>query len=296
MRKLCIIILLFQSTLNIAQEFGSPDSKWIYNLSHDYGYTIVEFERDTIIDSGLFRKFQISTSQMLNGDTVTFSRPIYFNNVDGLVKYNTDGASQDTLLNLNAAPGDKWKIPHWRTTSNNRYIIDVVDTFRVEVKDRNLKAISYQLEVEGGTVHSFVDTIYEHFGFRHSFILPYDQIDSGIGGNIGGYPLCFSNDSMGTIEFEPTFFIGEIFPIECDVISKVSDISNEYSSMKVIPNPSVDFISIEGIKDNTSFEIINITGQRFIKGLYQKTVDISKLDPGMYFFTTGEKTVRFVKS
>ncbi|WAC01146.1 T9SS type A sorting domain-containing protein [Lacinutrix neustonica] len=69
---------------------------------------------------------------------------------------------------------------------------------------------------------------------------------------------------------------------------------------KLYPNPVEEElrVSLVGFKAQ-SFEIKNMLGQTVIKGSYSNTIDVSKLESGMYIIqlNIGEKTKmkRFIK-
>jgi len=291
-----ILVLFLAVNFSYSQEFGSPDSKWKFDIRLYYGYGTINFEKDSTIDSKSFNKFLI-TSQVIdsNDDTTSVTQPIFFNNSDGLVSFSTNGTSCDTLINYNAAPQDKWTIPHRKEFREEKYIITVIDTFTANFNEKKLKALSCTFHEEGGFMNPFVDTIYEHFGFRHSFILPYDGIDSALGSNIGGVPLCFSNNFMGIIELEPAFFLGSVFPVDCRKLSGFKEIDTDHKSFIIFPNPTDTELNISGISKTDHFKILNSSGQECHRGIYRDMIDVSELVPGIYFVVCGDRVGKFVK-
>ena len=175
----CILALLNCGYLN-AQEFGSADSHWVYNRDGRNGITEIVFEKDTIIDNLPFNKFDRKELWVVSGDTTIFYfNPLFLNNTDGVVLYSENGLDTDTLINYNSVPGDSWTLPH--RISDFDFKLNVQDTFVASFRGFDYRALSYTIDVIGLTNGSFVDTIYEHWGFRHSYILPYDFLDERTG-------------------------------------------------------------------------------------------------------------------
>lgn len=66
----------------------------------------------------------------------------------------------------------------------------------------------------------------------------------------------------------------------------------------VFPNPSVGFIQIKDLKEETSFEISSCTGEWVLNGKTsgQSPIDISSLENGTYFIRLNNDYIRFVKT
>lgn len=68
--------------------------------------------------------------------------------------------------------------------------------------------------------------------------------------------------------------------------------------ISVYPNPSNDVIQLKGLVQNTTINIYNILGAEVLQTYYQTntTIDISKLDNGMYFIQVKNyPAIRFIK-
>ena len=73
----------------------------------------------------------------------------------------------------------------------------------------------------------------------------------------------------------------------------VSEIKNEIS---IYPNPSNGILHIESQSNASTFSISNMLGQTVMTGNIadDQTIDVSRLDDGMYFICIGQRTVKFV--
>lgn len=72
----------------------------------------------------------------------------------------------------------------------------------------------------------------------------------------------------------------------------VSEIKNEIS---IYPNPSNGILHIESQGNASTFSISNMLGQTVMTGNIDsnQTIDVSRLDDGMYFICIGQRTVKF---
>lgn len=279
-----------------AQEFGGPDSKWVYNITGFQGVNTVEFEKDTTINGLSFNKFIMASQHYPDQDLSM--RPLFLRNADGLVRWSVDGLDTDTLFNFNATPGDRWEMPHFKSWRDDIYVFDVVDTFTTSFMNRDLKALSYKMHLKGDFEPMFVDTIMEHIGFRHSFILPFDGFDANLDFNIGGSLMCFQNDLLGTIALENNWWFDFWFPYDCSQLTSTVHIEKGYSEFSLYPNPTIGQVHISDLDNHYySYEIYDLTGLGVGSGEgYGNTrIDVSALGSGIYFLRVGDRVRRFVK-
>lgn len=65
---------------------------------------------------------------------------------------------------------------------------------------------------------------------------------------------------------------------------------------KIFPNPSSDFIFINGVEPGITFQIFDQTGHRIQVGkLSSNPISIQKLSTGLYFFKTEKSSWKFIK-
>lgn len=73
----------------------------------------------------------------------------------------------------------------------------------------------------------------------------------------------------------------------------------EFSNIKIYPNPSTGFINISNLKENSRVVISNITGQvvkDVVVGVNDNRIDIQDLPQGFYFVELeGKKTIKLLK-
>jgi concanavalin A-like lectin/glucanase superfamily protein/type IX secretion system substrate protein len=111
---------------------------------------------------------------------------------------------------------------------------------------------------------------------------------------IGNVVIDSSNNSFNGIINDAKRILTEV----CDDSIRTS-IDENYSkiALKVYPNPSSDFIMVEGFSsDNNSYQIVNIFGQIVMKGMFNNRISISTLETGIYILLLEKDSIRISKS
>lgn len=81
-------------------------------------------------------------------------------------------------------------------------------------------------------------------------------------------------------------------------ISTLSTESNLFEEIRILPNPTLDYLKIFGLKEVQSYEVYNVMGKIVIQGDTQSSTDINvqSLSKGMYFLKLGgNKAFKFIK-
>ena len=93
------------------------------------------------------------------------------------------------------------------------------------------------------------------------------------------------------------FYVNLDSIVSCEPIHMLGINEFKDSDWSIYPNPSSDFIQINGLKAETSVEVISCAGELIkqdeIGGQCQ--MDISSLKEGIYFIRLGNQFIRFVK-
>ena len=107
-------------------------------------------------------------------------------------------------------------------------------------------------------------------------------------------PLTCLCDIRITMKIDSFYFNNVHINFNGHLITSTSDLKiNENSSIKIIPNPTNDYFSIDlpNADKITSVKIIDILGKvhynSFIKNKFDK-IDISKFKKGLYFVLIGD--------
>jgi hypothetical protein len=84
------------------------------------------------------------------------------------------------------------------------------------------------------------------------------------------------------------------------IVNNITLSKNDFTlkAIKVFPNPSSNFIKINGLTTIENYEIYNTIGQKIKRGiiLKNKKIDIQNLTSGIYFMKLANgKTIKFIK-
>lgn len=143
----------------------------------------------------------------------------------------------DTLFNINAQIGDKWRFPLIDTTcADSVYFMEVLNSGTKTLNGFSLK----WLQVATGPFpyggFSTIDTISERFGYRYDDLFYSPCTGSPDEGNHGGL-RCYSDDAFG--------FYSTNISSSCDYYyTGISYLQMDNGVLKIYPNPANDKINI----------------------------------------------------
>ena len=290
---LSISFFFFFVSSVFSQQFVRNDARWVYNFHgyFGYGYTIIAYEQDTIIDNRLVKQFGRYHTQKMYDIEDTFKvrlGAIFLYEDQGLVEYSMRGAPFQARFNFNIELGDTLGIRDFFSSNDSlpyatRYI-SVIDTFFLDVGDRQLssKEIEYKTVYANGR-DDFIrfDTLVQYLGFLNQYIDPDDARHRAVDGGEGGFLRCYSNDELGIVQSpirgNMGFYAYDCNKFDISTSSRNSITSNIISSY---PNPVVDAWEI----DNTGNEALE---SKFID-VNGRTLFQLQLKPGKNEFSIGQ--------
>jgi len=285
-----LFALLISSVICFAQEFGTSDSKWVfdYNGVWSKGITEIQFEKDTFIDNRPCKKFikKALRRAMANGPIVSEALfPLYLDNKNGLIEFSEDGLHFDTLINFKAKIGQSWKISrYYKNRGVDEIKLTIIDTFNTQISGVNLfsQAVWYYYSPH---LTNFVDTVYEYIGGKWLYILPFDDKEVALDAGEGGIIRCFKNNLLGLVDFANKEY-GSKFEYDCDDLTTINNKNPE------IENPLIQIHSFNNylnIKNNSKKELIlniyYLQGQIVIRKLLDlglSQINIECLNNGIY--------------
>jgi len=131
---------------------------------------------------------------------------------------------------------------------------------------------------------------------RYAWFQPFSGVahyyDNGTYTNIGLYyrDLVSTPAVAGTTVHSPNNLDGK----EPDVTNVENEIRQ--STIRIFPNPAADILHISNISAETHADIYDLTGMLVSrKNISSATIDVSSLNPGVYFISIGNTINRFVK-
>lgn len=213
----------------------------------------------------------------------------------------------DTVVNFNAAIGDKWLKNRWAGTCNSRNAMVVTDTGHITINNVSLKKIvttytsSY---VFGNTTYTVVgiDTLIEKLGSRSKFMIPQycEQDNTTDGGVYNGNFLCYEDNGFPSYQKPGTS--------TCDYVVGLHEWRGFTNNISIYPNPASGVLNLESehFKDGEWYRLtlMDLVGQEIVdtpqairEGKLQ--LDVSPFRKGVYFvsvsgkdnFRTGKKII-----
>lgn len=294
MKHLFISFFILLLTLPaFSQSWCPPGATWYYGYTDPWSssvtYIKVEYEGPAIVNNHFVKTMRKSVADTGYLYTYEDSGVIYI--------YNEDKVRFDTLYNFNAVPGDTWRARPLNENCDSNDVIEVIDTFRMNINGMSLKALAVEF-TNSWMPYTFEDTIIERIGRTDMFIeigLAYCAAD----GDGGGALRCYQDNSF-------TLYSTGIRD-SCDASTVgVDELSNANVVLSLYPNPATDQLIIETdlVLAPYSLLLTDLSGrvlQKRDKIHYVKyTLDLHDLKPGIYLVSiqTGDgmtATRKFVR-
>ena len=302
-KKLLKVIRVFLLCTTFAvnahsQTWCPAGATWYYtDESADMsGYSKLTYSHDTIINSltcKIITHYYQGASWL--GPYSFYGSPFYTYEQNGVAYLynNKDGNNKfDTLFDINAQVGDKWRMTLVDTLCNDTlYFMKVLNTGIKNINGFNLKWLYVKAGPVGGSFPSGFDTITERLGYRYddiNYALCYNSPDEFAHGGL----RCYSDDAFGVYSTGLTS--------SCDYLTGISESQIGQGVLKIYPNPAQSQITLEfnfTKTQNTSIEIKNILGQTvktidnraFTNGKNNTStklsmiIDVSEFSKGLYF-------------
>ena len=279
--SICILNTLFCMSV-YSQEWCFPGAKWYY--SNDAflleGYSKLEYTKDTSINNVACKKIThyYKVYAKIGGFKEGYTPP-YFTYAQNGVAYiynNRYGNNKfDTLFNINAKIGDKWRMPLVDTAcADSMYFFKVLNTGKKTINGVNLKWLYIETIIPSG---ERIDTIVERLGYR------FDDLDYSVcHGTASEVPhgnlRCYSDNSFG--------FYSTGISSSCDLVTGIAH-QEVNSRLKIYPNPANEKLNLSvpfELKGTLKFEIYDLTGKLLISHNCSEQLEIStaSLKEGVY--------------
>jgi len=275
-----LLISLFAANVKAQNEWFPEGATWHYGCTSFAmdGYQKLYYHKDTIIKGYGFKTIASLSVMYDHIDNSTYfylNEDAYFLREDSNIIYwyhqNLDTIY--TLYNFNSSVGDTWKIPPdpmatpSDTSYHGSYAIAQVDSIDyVVINGDSLKRYflkyngSYHCYSPGTASYCIVSPIVEKIGAR--WLFPWGTYIHGAY-NCSG-PRCYEDINFPLHNFYPS--------TPCDLTVEMKD-TYESSALQIFPNPTQNYIVIDGLKsDNTLLEIYDIHGRLILQqNLTQQT-------------------------
>lgn len=216
--------------------------------------------------------FDWDTNSIDNGDNVTET-------INGITATFTGPTIATTTLDVNGFGG----------SSGNIVVIDDISAIANEVTfsfSEPIDVISI-LALEGNAAN--IDYTFSPIGGTNS------PITESLTGGIAAVTLNWYDVTSFTVTS-----VGAWYGFDDLIISSNPLSTNDFKlkTLKIYPNPTSDFIMINGLTTKANYEIYNTIGQKVKRGvvLENEKIDIQNLTNGIYVLKLGDgNRVRFIK-
>ena len=298
MRTFYFILFMIFYTCAFAQNYGDNNARWIYDFSGGPdGITKVESVKDTIVGTRNLKIFNKTTFYLKDEEVVEVNRePVFIYSNNSVIEFSVDLVNFDTLFNFGLPIGGSWSIPerHKITGDPTGDVLTriVIDTFTLLIND--VPVFGQGAIVPGP--NNNVDTIFQDFGSRYSYILPFENFDPYGEGSI---LRCFMNDDLGSLDFETDLYelcpncTFSDFEYDCNELSSLAETPTKNSAFVVFPNPVLNTLHIQSDTEQiTQVDIYNLNGHLILQEQADHVsteIDLGNLAPGMYYVLINEK-------
>lgn len=298
---LSISFFFFFVSSVFSQEFVRNDAQWVYNFegAHGFGYTLISYEQDTVIDNKTVKQFGRFHTQVLSAtDTISLrTGAIFLFESNGIVEYSIKGMTFDTLFNFNAALGAVFDVDSLFTERDtglfhySTIFSTVTDTFSYQINGESLFAreIEYEQQYfDGRQDRITLDTLVQYLGLLRRYIDPDDLNRRVVDGGEGGYLRCYKNNDLGITESPGRGNVGG-FAYDCEDLTAATSIKDAIDNLYVssFPNPATEILNVKNTANlSLTVELIDVQGRQlkqFILLPGENEISISHLASGIYF-------------
>lgn len=245
-----------------AQSWFNDQAEWHFGYANSgvvIGYVHGTIGGDTILDGLVARKLQLHRFAAFIGTT-----QVYEENMRDEVLYHADGivwvhvsqqAAFDTLYNMNALPGDRWRLaelPNEGSPCGPESYMLVTDTGTTTRFGPELRWLAVDVHYSGEWGFMVQDTIVERIGTLDMYILPHDLCLGMADGSQGGLILCYSDAEVEHVWDPET-------PCDRTLGMRTSSITEP---LHVFPNPcTTSFRCSASWAPSTTLVLLDATGR-----------------------------------
>lgn len=282
MKALLTTIIFLSSLSAFSQNWCDAGANWKYNFFSVFyaeGYTEIKYVGDTVINGQAAKKLNKHHYfySFFNSQYEDYDIGMEYTYENNGVAYLWYENAWDTLYNFNATVGESWRMAkqpfNGVCDSNSILTVTAIGTKVINAVTLNYLVVDFNFPVE------YSDTIVEKIGFIGSYMFPYDGCDGALDVNEGGAFRCYQDN--GFAAYKP------YYSQSCDFIYSVGIEENTTNnSIKIVPNPAAEQISIIGIlKPDTEFIISDSFGKNWSFDKIDNNIDIANLPSGVYILT-----------
>ncbi len=234
-----------------AQSWFPDEAVWHYNYASGFGavgHVRLSVEGDTVVAGTTLRKLHPvqEVYDHIGGQYHSFPLPaIPVMESEGLVlAWSHAENTLDTLCDMNAMPGDSWRLPRlpdWRLCADSSYV-QVLDTGTLVLGGVALRWLAVETHFliadMPGWPPPLPDTLIERIGSTTLYFLAHDICNGSVDGHSAGPFRCYADDEV-LLNLDPD--------IPCDFIVGVNELTapGVQALLHIHPNPASAWVAID---------------------------------------------------
>jgi len=276
-----------------AQVWCPSGATWYYSEHGEFdlwdGYSKYMYTNDTIINGITCKK--LTHFYKVNGKsglTQKYLDPEFVYSENGVTYQYNNGKHLgkikfDTVFNINAKIGDKWRLPQVDTLCpDSMYCMKVINIGTKKINGFDLKWLYVKIGAidMGGTKFYVFDTITERLGlFVDGFL---HRCNPGFTESSQYILRCYSDDSFGS------YSTG--ISKTCDYVTGIIEAKRDKIELSFYPNPANEKWNVvfqSNFNNNINLKIYDLTGRLVRSVEFNRSTEIpmSDLTEGIYTFT-----------
>ncbi len=285
--RFLFIFIVLSAIITNAQDFAPIGATWHYSYQtinpNIISFKKIESVSDTTINGVLCKKFKENTSNV--------SYYLYSKN-DSVFVYKEN--TFHLLYDFGANAGETITLGSYYKTYNGlplKMTIDSVKTILVSGQQRKVQFVTCGDRM----IIEFGGQVIQGIGNTNYMFPTLDNAPEG--------PLRCYQETNSSLFINPYYKNENWNKTDCEQLIVMNYISETETknSISVFPNPTNNYLNVNGIELNSKFRIYDTTGREVFQGIFNKskTVDMKFLENGIYYIeitNCDTKTVyKFIK-
>ena len=285
-RFFTVLFILSTITTN-AQNFAPIGATWHYSYQ-TINPNLISFEKiesvsDTTINGILCKKLKANTSNEANY--------VYSKN-DSVFVYKEN--SFNLLYDFGAETGETITLGSYYRTNNGLPLIMTIDSVKTILVAGQQRKVQF-VTCGDGMIIEFGGQVIRGIGNINYMFPTLDFAPVG--------PLRCYQETNSSLFINPYYTYGNWNKTDCEQLIVINSLpeTETKNSISIFPNPTNNYLNVNGIELNSEYRIYDTTGRKVFQGVFVKsnTVDIQSLENGIYYIEINNidlKTIRkFIK-
>jgi hypothetical protein len=286
--RLFTILFVFFTIMTYGQDFAPIGATWHYSYQ-TINPNLISFEKiesisDTTINGIACRKLKSDTSNEANY--------VYSKN-DSVFVYK--GNSFNLLYDFGANTGETITLGNYYRTNNGLPLVMTIDSVKTIVVSGQQRKVQF-VTCGDGMIIEFGGQVIQGIGNTNYMFPTLDFAPQG--------PLRCYQETNSSLFINPYYTYGNWNKTDCEQLIVINNLAETETknSISIYPNPTNNYLNVNGIELNSEYRIYNTTGRKIIQGIFfnSNPINIQTLENGIYYieikYIDLKTTKKFVKN